>query len=637
MNKDEALVEFLKGLRVAIHNSLAYQPDHPYFLKSAETFKQKALDLFGFLSPVKINVAQETLFFEGSPRTKETFSAELAVILHARKVKSLIFNSGIEVNELIKFLSFVSLQPKEIARRGGFSVMFKDAGIEHILVEELDYSRLLGSKGEASGDIWEYLFKDTVNELDPAKINEFAETFLASINNLGVERIIDDDALRSDLSGFIGHLKNMKIEKFSQCVQELSKVVLDSSRQLNTGEVAKLKEVFSELKENDFADILLSQLSAKKKLNSINFELFSQLAGKERLDNISSIIAGNKAWPKDHVLAAKKVQDLLSGPDSESISPAYRHVLSALVKDVIYKEEVYFDRQELFFNYDWIILSLLDAEKSREGQEIIIKRLYKDWRKKNSVEDYRFLKTLFNVAARKKFQGELALESFVNIEKWIAEFCESDMWQGGVSAEHIYLLDCLQGTTLSADDYLDKIFKENILNLYIIKRFFKAFSLRSGDFFAQLKSRSADLEFLNQAMNIFVQLNQPVSVLALKEIFSFGNEMVKSLVLKAMQRIKEIDSEFLLPLLTDKSPLIKKEAMAVLSKDAFCAKQGISILLGIPSPWGRKNALILENIRIVEALNLRESKEYLVILSKRRFFWNKEVRNRAAMVLRNWK
>jgi hypothetical protein len=45
----------------------------------------------------------------------------------------------------------------------------------------------------------------------------------------------------------------------------------------------------------------------------------------------------------------------------------------------------------------------------------------------------------------------------------------------------------------------------------------------------------------------------------------------------------------------------------------------------------------MENILVVEELNAREARDYLVILSKRRFFWNRQLRDKARQVLESWK
>ena len=65
MEREEALHEFIKGLRIALNNSTAYPSTHPYFIKSAEEFKAKIEAILAFINPVRINVTPESLFLDG--------------------------------------------------------------------------------------------------------------------------------------------------------------------------------------------------------------------------------------------------------------------------------------------------------------------------------------------------------------------------------------------------------------------------------------------------------------------------------------------------------------------------------------------------------------------------------------------
>ncbi|MFH0858640.1 MAG: hypothetical protein V1842_03770, partial [Candidatus Omnitrophota bacterium] len=225
MDKQEALIEFLKGLRIAINNSQAYSRQHPYFLKSAQDFREKIDSLFNFLNPIKVSISPEALFLDGKCWDKVVFSQELAQSLHQRKIKSVEFSSGLDVNELADFLSFLSLQPKEIIKNGGLSSLLKNANSRHVCVEELDYSGFLGAQGEETKDVWLYLFKEAVEKKDTQKIDEFADNFFSGVKNLSVNSVIDDDNLRKGLGGFLRYLKDNHTDKFSQCAQEFSKLI----------------------------------------------------------------------------------------------------------------------------------------------------------------------------------------------------------------------------------------------------------------------------------------------------------------------------------------------------------------------------------------------------------------------------
>jgi len=45
------------------------------------------------------------------------------------------------------------------------------------------------------------------------------------------------------------------------------------------------------------------------------------------------------------------------------------------------------------------------------------------------------------------------------------------------------------------------------------------------------------------------------------------------------------------------------------------------------------NQLILENIMIIQELKITQAGEYLISLSKRRFFWNRQLRKKALEAL----
>ena len=95
MNKEEALNDFLKGLRIVFSNATAYSKDHPYFIKSVENFRQKIDTLFNFLNPIKINIAPNFLFLYDRCWDKEAPYVELASLLHFRKIKSIEFREGL--------------------------------------------------------------------------------------------------------------------------------------------------------------------------------------------------------------------------------------------------------------------------------------------------------------------------------------------------------------------------------------------------------------------------------------------------------------------------------------------------------------------------------------------------------------
>jgi hypothetical protein len=96
------------------------------------------------------------------------------------------------------------------------------------------------------------------------------------------------------------------------------------------------------------------------------------------------------------------------------------------------------------------------------------------------------------------------------------------------------------------------------------------------------------------------------------------------------------DNDFLFSILRQGDLFARREALGILIRDEKAKKGIFEGLFLIPSPWGAKNNILLENIMMADEISLIEAKDYLERLSKRRFFWNSNVRAKAFELLRKW-
>lgn len=64
MNKEEAIEGFIKGLRIAFNNALAYPKNHPYLVKSVEEFSLTIQELLHFINPIELDIAPDSLFID---------------------------------------------------------------------------------------------------------------------------------------------------------------------------------------------------------------------------------------------------------------------------------------------------------------------------------------------------------------------------------------------------------------------------------------------------------------------------------------------------------------------------------------------------------------------------------------------
>ncbi|MDP2906172.1 MAG: hypothetical protein Q8O22_07730, partial [Candidatus Omnitrophota bacterium] len=315
MDKEQALNEFLKSLRVALTNSLAYSKDHPYFKECAENFKNKADVMFGFLNPVKIVFSPDSLYIDARPLENKPLYAEIAHIFHLRKVKSLEMVSGVTLQDLIIFLTCISRPVKELLKDGGMRKNLYKEGVRRIAVEELDYSEVLKSKGQDAKNVWSILVKDALASNDRQKIMKFAEDFHEQIGRLKESDLLEDEEVRKNISQFLVSLREYDREKSSKCTVEMFKSVAKFKDALHDENIEKLRALFKHLSEEDFASLLKDEILEDKDFDALSFQLFSRIAGIGNDVKIASYVLKDLEEGRtvySDPANVKKVQDLLS-------------------------------------------------------------------------------------------------------------------------------------------------------------------------------------------------------------------------------------------------------------------------------------------------------------------------------------
>jgi len=638
MDKNQALNEFFKGLHISLNNAIYFR-GHPYSIKSTESFKEKIDILFSFLNPIKINIAPESLFLDGRNWEKETLHVALAQIFHLRKIKSIEFREGLSTQELVGFLDAVSLPPKEIIKGGGIENISKSEKRPHILIEELDYSQFLRGEGEECKDIWGYLLKDVVEKKDKQKISEFADNFGLILGKFKDKDLFDDEQLKLNLVNFLKYLKDNQKEKFDSCTKEMFDSLLKYKDALPDERIEKVKVLFKDLNVDDFASLLLYKIIADESFDSLGFQLFSRLSDEKRHKEIASSLldkAVHQESLKDNPKAIKKIQDLLSDSHRQFTSGVYQHTLSSLLRNISGEERLFFERHLLRAHYRLIILNLLDQERNKESLSLILESLSREWEELTKDKDWEYIKKLTQVVKKIKKEDTSLADLFAELEKRITNLFETIIWEEGVSLDFNFFVGALEKTSLDSDFYLDKIFGENKINSYGLRLFFKFFPQKAAIFYENLKKKSFDIEFMVKTIEVLKSLDSTMALEILKYIYSFANEFIKIEVLKAMQVLSMFDKELLFSILQKKDVNLKREALAILAKEEQAKREALKILLCIPSPWGLKNKIILQNSIIIEELGLKEGREYLEELGRRRFFWNKQIRKKAQEILAKW-
>lgn len=641
-NKEEALVDFLKGLRIVLNNASAYSKDHPYFKKSVETFKDKVNTLFHFLSPITITVNPDSLFIDGKNWQKTEQYIELAQLFHRRKVKGIELKVGITTEELLDFLSRVSLPIKEFLRQGGFKNILDNVRLKHLSIEELDYSRLLLDAGEESKDIWIYLLKEAIGQEDLGRIKEFADNFDKIVTKFKAKDLCQDEEFGASIGNFLNYLKTQEKSNFYHCTKTLLRLALSDKKVSDESQPAQINKFFTDLNKEDITETLLETISKDDSYNYLNFQVFQKLFEKDTHRELASILEKrlkNPEFLKTNPKIIKKIKELFSAPEEAAIPSFYRNAFSWLTKDEFLGATLSFDRRLLQVNYCFLLINLLMQEENPETSNLILKHLLKECDKLIEEVDLALLKFIWE-ALDKKTKEDASLVSPVSLleelEERITGFIEELTFKEEVSEGSAYFTDKLRKSARGLDFYLDNIFVQGRVNPEALKLLFKFFPLDLNYVYENLEKKHSEIDLVAKIIKSLEKIDSLVSLGMLKKIFSFSNNIIKAEVLRAMQGLSLFDEQFLMPLLKNEETFLQKEAMAILSRNEISRRQAIEEFLSLPSPWGRKNKVLIERLRIIQDMGLREAEGFVEAFSKRRSFWNSNLRKMALEVLKDW-
>lgn len=639
MTKEEALDEFLKSLKVTFNNASAYFKEHPYFLKSVDTFYQKTQELLLFLNPIKIVFGVDVMFVEGKILPKNPLYSELITVFHLRKIKSLEIRMGVNSAELIVFLSKISLPPRELLRAGGLQKLLANERIEHIISQELDYSQLLKAEGDECKDVWIYLFKDALARNDATKIIELADKFEMILSKFRVKDLFEDKELNKSIKDFMEYLKEKEIDKLNKCANGILKLILKEKDLVQKYKIEEVRGLLKDFDGNMLSNALWDRLAKDDDFDALSFNLFSQLIGQEKHKSVASLLA-NKMKGEDNtgndVRARKRVQELFFVPEERSIPEVYRQALSFVLKKEDFENKYTLYEEKIDLSYHYILLNLFAAEGDKEKLSVVLKKLSAEFEKLAKNEDFEYIGNLFEVIKNRKIKDPAFNDLFQDLENAINNFIENQVFKDQVSDDLLFFLEALPRSSFGPQVYIQKIFEEGKINAYILKLFFHFFPQEENVFLKKLDEKHSDLEFLERIMAVLIEVDAEESLVILKRIFYFANNLVKINVLKSMHDLSIYDKDFLFSVLRGSDTLLKKEALTTLAKDEFTKLEATKELFNISNTWGKNNRMLLENMAVVEEAELTEAKEYLVLFSNVWVPWKISLRKRAKEILKEW-
>lgn len=637
MTKEQAIEDFFSNLKIAFNISALYKKEHPSFIKAAKEFQNKVDAALEFLNPIKIGVTPCSLMVDGNLFSGMARYEDLANMFHQRRIMNIEIKKGVTLDELVVFLSKSSASQKEIFKEGGLASILGRENIKYISVAELDYSQLLEGEGGECQDVWVYLLKDAVANDDGRKISELADNFDNVAKHLKTEDLIKNEEINANIGKFFGYLKNNDNVKFSKCLKGMAKSIIRDKNLLAGNNIEKLKTFFDGLNENELSSVLSDEILHNENFDSLSFNLLCKLV--ENRDHEKIAILTEKSLKNrginDSAKIKRKIEGLFSLPDDPVISDVYRSTLNGFLKDIVFDEKRVLDRNLMKLDYRFILLNLLETENGLEQSGLIIERLSQVWEEIIQDNDLEYLKSLFDILNKKRAIEGLGTV-FAGVDKLISDYIENAMWDEHAPQEIGYFIDNLQKSSERVEFYINTIFNKNRINYNVLKFLLKFFPDSLPLFCSNLEGKNSDMDFIKDTIDAAGRIDSSFSIEILKRVYNFSNSLIKIEVLKAMRALSLQDNNFLLLILREGDLFVRREALGILIRDIKVRPAIFEEFFLMPSPWGAKNSVILENIMIAEEMSLIEAMDYLQRLSKRRFFWNSNVRQAADKLLNKW-
>jgi len=636
MNKEEIIEDFFRGLRVALTNAFSYPKDHPYFIKSVENFKVKLETLLAIFNPFKIGVTSSGLIVDGKNLSKTGLYDELARLLHQRKIKSIEIKGGLGLQELVQFLSVISLPQKEIFKCGGLSAILEKERLVHFTIQELDYSAFLRGEGQECTDVWGYMLKDALYSDDTAKINQFADSFGSFIKRVSEKDLFDTNGISTEVNEFLISLRGKNKEKFDKCLNDVFLWLLRNKKTLSQDKLVKIKPAFNDLSQDEFTTLLKEGFLQEDNFDSLSLQLFSKISEQGAPADITKNFFNKMdEMPglKDNPNSVKKIRNILSSSQDDPMSAVYRNTLDSLVKNISFSGKLSFDHETLKENYRYIVLGIFATDQNQEILEMTAAILEQELAGIFKDNDAGFLKELWGLLNKRK--GE-EIKVCADLEKFFSSFVEDIVLNDGLSPEQEFLLGAVSSASKEMNLYLDKIFAAERMNKQALALFLRLFQPSLDDFYARLDQKIQDIEFLASLAEALSQIEAPATLNILEYIYSGANELVKIESLKAMRKLKKVDAAFLMRQLNTASSSLKGQLLSVLILDKQAKNDILDMLFKVSGFLGSKNELLIENMKIIFDLHFVEAAVCIKDLSRRRFFWNKKLRDKANWILKEW-
>jgi hypothetical protein len=589
------------------------------------------------MQPISLRFASNSLYIEDRHLENEKIYIELAKIFHYRKIRSMEFKVGVPRKELELFVSRLAISPRNIIASGGPESLFQDK-LVFIEIEELDYSELLKGEGDEIKDLWVKILEQALEEDDKEKIKELSKSFSKVIQAFDVMQIISEDKLIDIFSEYFRSLESVDKSKFHDCSKDFLKAFMEKKDELQHANIEKLTKITSYFQEKDFASSFWEEVLVDENFNTLEFNILSRFITKNRQDkvafSISSLFKKNEALNSNPEVK-KKIEELLSTSASPMISEVYRNTLARLLMDIKYQGTMSFDQNQLIKNYTFILLNLVHDEKDRNQIDHLLHTFMKWWEHIREEQDYECMKSLYQILSEKK--QEMGLNSdYSDIMLELQSFIEKAVLEGELSLYFEYFINNFEHSVFDVNAYLEGIFQQGCVTPYTLKAFFKFHKEYLFYFNLNLSENVSDNRLMENIINCMEIIEPALQLVLLKSIFENCNKRLRVKIVQAMKTYSLYEESFLIPLTKENDPYLRGEALTLLVQHSDVKKRVLKSFLAFRSPFGLKNRLLMENLIIIAKAELIDALPYVSFLSKKRMFWNRNIRAYARNLLESW-
>lgn len=628
-NSTDNLKAFLQAFKIALKSALIYPPHHPGFQGSIKNLHHCLSSLLSWQPSLAIKISPAYLQIGETTLDNESLSQDLARFLHLRQLKVVIIKEGVTEAELVQLIKILSLPLRDYYQQGGAAKFKAEDLSSHIEVEKLDYSSLLTGQGNEIKDIWAYLLHESIGKNDAHLFSQVEESFTHFLQSATLEKILEDQDLCQGLTQFFDRLKATQAPTYHERIKEFVQAFRPGPQQDSSFPLDKFKQYLDDLREEDLATLLVEELFRPEDIDVLRWQLLSQIIPEEKSKKIQELMKElilKQASNLNNERAQAKIRQILSTPNYP-LSKTYKAVLENINLEAETRLKVPFDFAGLTKNYQSILLNLLYWEQDQLNRQKITEALLKEIDSALQDQDYEFL--LFLYPHLQANQEQLPLEEVNQIKKNIIRNVEQSILEGEKNIYFQELINLFETSYYSDNVYLEAIFGKKIITPYLLQAYLHFFGEHLFYFFLNL-DKSLEDNFLSEKMIANLELiDSPHLTTILKHIFPLVTPSLQVKILQIFRQRDLDEDQFIFPFLKSKNYRLRQEASQILLQKPEMKDKVLRQLLLMPSPLGLRNKELRQNVKVMAEIGLPAAKPYLEQLAKRKFFWNKKLREEA--------